>query len=102
MNFKSTLGILRLFGLIEGISFLSFLITMPLKYMYAITEPNKIVGMAHGVLFIGYVFLVFWVSTEDKWSLKNKFWAYLASLLPCGTFVADHQIFRPAQVAKAN
>ena len=102
MNFKNALSSLRLFGFLEGISFLSFIITMPLKYIFKIPEPNMIVGMLHGILFIGYVFLVFWVSMEDKWSLKNKFWAYLASLLPFGTFVADHHIFRPAQVAKAN
>jgi integral membrane protein len=97
MNFKSALGALRIVAILEGISFLSFLITMPLKYMMHITAPNKIVGMGHGVLFIAYVFLVFWASTDTKWSLKTKFWAYLASLLPFGTFVADAKIFKPTQ-----
>lgn len=97
MNFKSALGALRIVGILEGISFLSFLVTMPLKYWMDITAPNKIVGMAHGVLFIAYVFLVFWASTETKWSMKTKFWAYTASLLPFGTFVADAKIFKPTQ-----
>ncbi|MDF3029032.1 MAG: hypothetical protein K0S23_3339 [Fluviicola sp.] len=97
MNFKSALGALRIVGFLEGISFLSFLITMPLKYMMDITAPNKIVGMGHGILFIAYVFLVFWASTETKWDTKTKFWAYLASLLPFGTFVADAKIFKPTQ-----
>jgi len=97
MNFKSALGALRIVAILEGISFLSFLITMPLKYMMQITAPNKIVGMGHGILFIAYVFLVFWASTETKWDLKTKFWAYIASLLPFGTFVADAKIFKPTQ-----
>lgn len=97
MNFKSALGALRIVGFLEGISFLSFLITMPLKYMMDITAPNKIVGMGHGILFIAYIFLVFWASTETKWGPKTKFWAYLASLLPFGTFVADAKIFKPTQ-----
>ncbi|WP_343636168.1 DUF3817 domain-containing protein [Fluviicola sp.] len=97
MNFKSALGALRIVGILEGISFLSFLVTMPLKYMMDITAPNKIVGMAHGVLFIAYIFLVFWASTETKWDTKTKFWAYVASLLPFGTFVADAKIFKPTQ-----
>jgi integral membrane protein len=99
MNFKSALGALRIVGILEGISFLSFLVTMPLKYRYGIKEPNMIVGMGHGILFIAYVFLVFWASTETKWDLKTKFWAYVASLLPFGTFVADARIFKPTQKA---
>jgi integral membrane protein len=97
MNFKSAFGALRIVGILEGISFLSFLITMPLKYLYGIKEPNMIVGMGHGILFIAYVFLVFWASTETKWDAKTKFWAYIASLLPFGTFVADAKIFKPTQ-----
>ena len=88
----------RLISILEGFSFLILLfIAMPLKYMMDITAPNKIVGMAHGVLFIAYVFLVFWASTETKWNTKTKFWAYVASLLPFGTFVADAKIFKPTQ-----
>ncbi len=97
MNFKSVLGVLRIVAILEGVSFLSFLITMPLKYLMKIEEPNKIVGMGHGILFIAYVFLVFWASTEAKWSVKTKIWAYVASLLPFGTFVADAKIFKPTQ-----
>lgn len=98
MNFKSTLGALRIFGLLEGISFLSFMVTMPLKYQLHITAPNQIVGILHGILFIAYCLLVFWVSQEQNWKISNRFWAYLASLLPFGTFVADAKIFKPAQV----
>ncbi|MGV3612525.1 MAG: DUF3817 domain-containing protein [Fluviicola sp.] len=97
MNFKSALGALRIVGLLEGISFLSFMVTVPLKRIYGIEEPNMIVGMTHGILFIAYVFLVFWASTETKWDTKTKVWAYVASLLPFGTFVADAKIFKPTQ-----
>ena len=102
MNFKSSLGILRIFGLLEGISFLSFIITMPLKYMYGIKEPNMIVGMVHGFLFIAYVGMVFWVSTETRWTFKEKIGAYIASLLPFGTFVADAKIFKNTVIFKEN
>lgn len=88
---------LRLLALLEGISYLSFIVTMPLKYWHGILLPNKIVGLLHGVLFIAYVFWVFWASTETKWSLKTKFFAYIASLLPFATFIADAKIFMPTQ-----
>ena len=43
-------------GFGEGISFIILLgIAMPLKYMYAMPLPVRVVGMLHGVLFIWYV-----------------------------------------------
>jgi integral membrane protein len=96
MNLKTTLGALRLLALLEGISYLLFALTMPLKYMYEMPMPNKIVGMAHGFLFIAYCAMVFIVNQEKKWSLVTNFWAYLASLIPFGTFVADAKIFKKA------
>lgn len=96
MNFKNNLGILRLLAVLEGISYLSFVITMPLKYAYDMPTPNRIVGMTHGILFISYVIFVFLVSRQKKWSLLTQFWAYIASLLPFGTFVADAKIFKKA------
>jgi integral membrane protein len=96
MNLKTALGTLRLLALLEGISFLSFIITMPLKYMLDYPMPNKIVGMLHGFLFIAYVFFVFIVGSKN-WSKKEQFLAYLASLVPAGTFIVDAKIFRSKQ-----
>lgn len=98
MNFKSKLGVLRILALIEGISYLLFALTMPLKYVYDMPTPNKIVGMAHGFLFIAYCLMVFVVNQERKWSFLTNFWAYLASLIPFGTFIADAKIFKKEQV----
>ncbi|PKR82018.1 hypothetical protein CW751_01385 [Brumimicrobium salinarum] len=102
MNFKSSLGILRILALVEGISYLALGLTMPLKYMYDMPTPNKIVGMAHGVLFILYCIMVFIVNQEKKWSFTTNFWAYVASLLPFGTFIADAKIFRKEQLKQLN
>ena len=99
MNFSSTLGALRLFGFLEGCSFLLFFVTVPLKHALDIKWPNMVVGMAHGLLFISYVLLVYLVAKEKGWSFKTQCWAYLASLLPFGTFVADAKIFKPAVTA---
>ncbi|MFA5670517.1 MAG: DUF3817 domain-containing protein [Balneolaceae bacterium] len=97
MNFRSALGILRILAFVEGISYLSFALTMPLKYMFDMPMPNKIVGMAHGILFIAYCVMVFVVNLDKKWSLRINFWAYFASLIPFATFVADAKIFKVEQ-----
>lgn len=98
MKLSDTLSYLRLFAFLEGCSFLLFALTMPLKYSFDIKWPNQIVGMAHGLLFIIYIVLVWIVSKEKKWSLMTQFWAYLASLLPFGTFVADAKIFKKTSI----
>lgn len=99
--FSTSLGWLRVVGVLEGISYLMlFGISMPLKYMMDMPEPNKVIGMAHGVLFVAYVGLVFYVRSEYGWKMKRTFLALLASIVPFGTFWADKKLFREEQQAQ--
>jgi integral membrane protein len=91
---KTWIGKLRIVAFLEGCSYLLFAITMPLKYMYDIKGPNKIIGMAHGLLFVLYILLVLKASFQYKWPLMKTFWAFLASIIPFGTFYADKKLFR--------
>ncbi len=96
--FGTTLQSLRVLALWEGVSFLLILfVTMPLKYMADMPAPNMVVGMAHGVLFIGYIALVILARSEYGFSLKETFWSLVASVVPFGTFIADSKIFKPKQ-----
>jgi integral membrane protein len=50
---------LRILGNIEGVSYLLLLfIAMPMKYYFGMPMAVKIVGMAHGVLFVAYCLLL--------------------------------------------
>ncbi len=100
MNFNSKLGILRVLALLEGLSYIAFAITMPLKYNMDILMPNKIMGYAHGFLFLAYCIYVLIVGTEKKWDFKTIFLAGIASIIPFGTFVADAKIFKPQQLSQ--
>ena len=90
----TALGRLRLTAWIEGTTYLLLGITMPLKYIYDMPQPNYIVGMLHGVFFILYCLLVLQVAYRDRWKRLHTFWALLASLIPFGTFVAEYKLFR--------
>ncbi|GAA4351070.1 DUF3817 domain-containing protein [Hymenobacter saemangeumensis] len=93
------LGRLRLVGFLEGLSFLVLLgIAMPLKYMLHMPQAVRVVGMAHGVLFVLYVLLLIQNSIEHRWSLGKAALGFLASLVPFGTFYADKKLFQPAEV----
>ena len=94
MILSTPLGRLRLIAIAEGISYLLFALTMPLKYMMDITGPNKVVGMAHGVLFMLYIALVLQCAYLFKWSWKVTALALLASIIPGGTFYAHAKWFR--------
>jgi integral membrane protein len=92
---SSTLGRLRIVGFLEGLSFLVLLgIAMPLKYLAGQPEAVRMVGMAHGLLFVLYVLLVIMATIEHGWSFKKAVLAFLASLVPFGTFYADKKLFR--------
>jgi integral membrane protein len=86
------MSLLKVFGVIailEGISYLLFGITMPLKYKYDILEPNMVVGMAHGILFTIYCFVGLACAIHYKWKLGFSVMVFLASLVPFGTFYLE-------------
>ncbi len=92
---NTNLGLLRIIGFLEGISYLLLLgVSVPLKYLYQMEDFSFAVGLAHGCLYSLYFFFVFLVTIQLKWSMSKCLWAQLAGLLPFGTFVADRKLFR--------
>lgn len=71
----------------EGISYLVLLlIAMPLKYIWNMPEPTRIVGMAHGVLFVAYMLILAYLFFTSKVNFKTSVIAVLLSFVPFGTF----------------
>lgn len=91
---KTAIGRFRIIAFLEGCSYLILGFTMILKYKYLMPGPNYVVGMAHGLLFITYVILLLQVHLTYKWSFMKTVSAFIASLVPFGTFYADKKIFR--------
>ncbi len=74
-------------GTLEGLSYLAILfITMPLKYMLGVPEPSKLVGLIHGILFIGYVVMLAKLRANQLVSSKNTIILFALSIIPFGTF----------------
>ena len=76
----------------EGVSFLVLLlIAMPLKYFADIPMAVTVVGGLHGLLFVGFIILAYLIKEETKksWGWMAK--AFLASIIPFGTFYMDKQ-----------
>jgi len=82
----------------EGVSYLILLlIAMPLKYWGNFPHAVQYVGWAHGVLFVAFMVLLLLVWIKYKWSFGKVVLAFIASLLPFGTFVLDRKLKAEAQ-----
>ncbi len=90
---STPIGRLRVIGLIEGISFLLLLfVAMPLKYFAGFATAVKITGMAHGILFILFIFAVIQVTIVHRKSIAWALGAFVSSVIPFGTFVLDAKL----------
>ncbi len=92
----------RTIGNIEGTSYLILLfIAMPLKYIFEYPLAVKVVGMAHGVLFIAYVVLLLMAMKAYKWDFKYGTLLFIASLVPFGTFYTNKKLKKLQEAEEA-
>ena len=89
----NTVRFLRKSGLIEGVSFLLLVgIAMPLKYFADMPMAVKIVGWAHGVLFIIFSAALAMTYAFAKWSAIRCILVFIAALIPFGPFAIDSKM----------
>ena len=93
---------LRKAGIAEGISFLTLLcIAMPLKYFLHQPIAVKIFGWAHGILFVTFLSLAWEVKTDRNKSLKWFATAFLAAIIPTGTFFLDKKLKEEEEISSS-
>lgn len=92
----SFLNIFRITALLEGVSYLLLLfIATPIKYLLHDPQYVKLLGMPHGILFIGYVIMAFMLKKEMNWNTKSFFEILIASIIPFGTFYIEKKYLKP-------
>ena len=94
-NFPLTL--FRWVAISEGIPYLALLSNM------LFIKPSDLVlyksllypiGMAHGVLFIGYILLAILLAKSLRWNLVSLGIVLFASLLPFATFIVERRYLK--------
>ncbi|CAM4063046.1 DUF3817 domain-containing protein [Flavobacterium antarcticum] len=83
------LKIFKIVAILEGISYLVLFANMlAIKPNYPDLYKTLLypIGMAHGVLFIGYVILAILLKYEQNWDWSKLGVILVASLLPFATF----------------
>ena len=82
-------------ALFEGISYIVLLgIAMPLKYFFDMPVAVKVVGWAHGGLFIAYILLLVLCWFKYQWQFKRVVFYFLAALLPVLPFFVERNLRR--------
>lgn len=92
----SFLNIFRITALLEGVSYILLLfIATPLRHFY--NEPTyvKLLGMPHGLLFMGYVIMAFMLKKDLNWNNKQLGEVLLGAIIPFGTFYIDKKYLKP-------
>ena len=84
---------------LEGGSFIVLLgVAMPLKYMAGMPMAVRVVGLAHGILFLLYVWAVMGALANRGWTVKRTGYGLVAGLLPFGTFIFDAHLRKEGSI----
>ena len=85
--------VLRRIALIEGVSFLLLLgVAMPLKHLAGKPLPVKVLGWAHGILFVVFCLALARTTRAARWPIGRAAGVFLAGLLPFGPFLIDGRL----------
>ena len=87
-----TLKTFRVISLLEALSFvILLLVAMPIKYILGNPELVRIVGMAHGILFILYNIVALLFKKKLNWSNQILVVVILCSIIPLGHLYVDRK-----------
>jgi integral membrane protein len=90
-------------ALLEGISYVLLLaVAMPLKYFFDLPMAVKVVGWAHGVLFMAYLAFLLLCWIEYSWSFMRVIKYFAASLLPVVPFYIERSLRKEYAVQAIN
>lgn len=85
----------RIIALLEGLSYtLLLFLAVPLKYATGDDFMVKLLGMPHGLLFIAYVLMAYYLRDRFFWTNWQTFYVYLASVIPFGTLYIEKKLLR--------
>ena len=91
--FSTDISRFRLITFLEGLSFvLLVFIAMPLKHIWDMPMAVRVIGMAHGALFVIFVFMLIHLTMKYKWSLGWSATLFITSLLPFAPFFVDQKL----------
>jgi len=100
--FTTSIGRLRLYAFLEGISLLSLVfIAVPFKYFMNDPGYVRAIGPVHGALFLLFIINALRAGVEQNWKSATVARVVAACFIPFGTFYIDRQILRKMSSAES-
>ena len=90
---KKDISYFRYVLFLEAVSYILLVfIAMPLKHIWDMPLAVRIVGMAHGLLFVLFVLMLLNLALKYKWKMSFSIGLFIASLLPIVPFFYDKKL----------
>jgi len=98
--FQYPLGLLRLFSLLDGLSFIILLyFSLYEKRVLGHDEAIRIPGMIHGAIFTIFAILLYLTMEKRKWPLKRAALVFVCSLIPFAPFFLEPSLKKEQDAA---
>jgi len=92
---STAVGRLRVISAIEGLSYILLVgVAMPLKYGLDMPQAVRVVGQAHGFLFVAFVVALVWATVAARWSPLRAGWLLALSMIPLGALKIEAELRR--------
>ena len=87
--------IFRIVALLEGLSYVLLLfVAVPLKYWAGEDFFVKLLGMPHGLLFVLYIAMAYFLRERYQWNTWQLILVFASSIIPFATFYVDRKYLR--------
>ena len=89
------MGLFRIVAFLEGFSWITLLFfAVPMKYIWNVELYVQKIGMAHGVLFIVFIVLAFFLQLKINWSRNHLLIILIGSIVPFGFLYVDKKCLK--------
>ena len=92
----------RVMAYVTGVLLVVLLfVAMPMKYIGDDDSLVRVVGIAHGWLYMAYVITALQLALQARWSLLKTVLVALAGTIPFASFVAERRVVRDLRPGQA-
>jgi integral membrane protein len=94
---KSVLTRSRVMAYVTGVLLILLCLGMIAKYLLSLDGADgftRVVGIAHGWLYVVYLVFAFDLGAKAKWPVKKQLWVLLAGTVPTAAFFVERGVSR--------
>ncbi|MFD9796115.1 DUF3817 domain-containing protein [Streptomyces sp. NPDC059070] len=102
---KSVLTRYRAMAYITGVLLVLLTLGVVAKYlldMDGAADFTKVVGIAHGWLYVLYLVFAFDLGSKAKWPVGKQLWVLLAGTIPTAAFFVERKVSREVEALVAD